>query len=50
MNSATKMSAEVIANSTGNVVVTAMAIACGLALVVFVCVATPGLDLSAGFF
>ncbi len=50
MDNVTKMSAEVIATSTGNVMVTAMAIVCGLALVVFVCVATPGLDLSAGFF
>lgn len=50
MDSVTRMSAEVIATSTGNVMVTAMAIVCGLALVVFVCVATPGLDLSAGFF
>jgi hypothetical protein len=50
MDSVTKMSADVIATSTGNVMLTAMAIACGLALVVFVCVATPGLDLSAGFF
>ena len=50
MDSVSKMSAEDMATSTSSVMVTAMAIACGLALVVFVCVATPGLDMSAGFF
>ena len=50
MDSVTKMSAEVVATSTRNVMVTAMAMACGLALVVFACVATSGLDMSAGFF
>jgi hypothetical protein len=35
MDSVTKMSAEVVATSTGNVMATAMAMACGLALVVF---------------
>jgi hypothetical protein len=50
MDSVTKMSAEVIATSTGNIMVTAIAMACGLALVVLTCVATSGLDMSAGFF
>ena len=50
MDSVTRMSAEVIATSTSNVMVTAMAMVCGLALVVFACMATSGLDMSAGFF
>jgi hypothetical protein len=50
MDSVTKISAEDIATSTGDVMVTAMAIACGLALDVFACMVTSGLDMSAGFF
>jgi hypothetical protein len=33
-----------------NVLVDAMAVICGLALVAFACMATSGLDMSAGFF
>ena len=33
-----------------NVIINAVAVTCGLALVVLACVATSGLDLSAGFF
>ena len=33
-----------------NVIINALAVTCGLALVVLACVATSGLDLSAGFF
>jgi hypothetical protein len=44
------MSAEAVAMSTRNVMVTALAIACGLAVVVFASVATSGLDMSAGLF
>jgi len=50
MDSVTKMSADVIATSTGNVMATVMAVTCGLALIVFACVATAGLDMSTGFF
>jgi hypothetical protein len=50
MDSVTKMSADVIATSTGSVMATVMAVTCGLAFVVFACVATSGLDMSAGFF
>ena len=33
-----------------NIVINAVAVVCGLALVVLACMATSGLDLSAGFF
>ena len=50
MDNVTKMSAAVVASSTSHVMATAAAIMCGLALVVFACMATSGLDMSAGLF
>jgi hypothetical protein len=49
MNTATKITVESAATAN-EVLVNALAILCGLALVVFACVATSGLDTSAGFF
>jgi hypothetical protein len=37
-------------SATDNVLVNVMAVICGLALLVFACMATSGLDMSAGFF
>jgi hypothetical protein len=50
MDNATKISDEIIPAAPANLLINAMAVACGLALVVFACVATNGLDMSAGFF
>ena len=49
MTSATKISTEAVP-ATGNMIVNVMAIACGFALVLFACVTTNGLDMSAGLF
>lgn len=48
-----KISAEAVsavAAARNILIVNTMGVVCGLALVVFVCVATSGLDMSAGFF
>jgi hypothetical protein len=50
MDSATRISAEPAPAAANNVVVNVLAVMCGLALVIFSCVATNGLDMSAGFF
>ena len=50
MDNVTKISAETVPAAATNLIVNAMAVMCGLALVVFACVATNGLDMSAGFF
>ena len=50
MDSVTKISSEAVPAAANKLIINAMAIACGLVLVVFACVATSGLDLSAGFF
>ena len=50
MESVTKISAEAVPAVNNNLIVNAMAVICGLALVVFACMATDGLDMSAGFF
>jgi hypothetical protein len=48
--SVTKISDEAVPAAANDVMITAMAVVCGLALVVFACMATSGFDMSAGFF
>jgi hypothetical protein len=50
MDSVAKISTEAVPSVANNVIVNAVAVICGLALVVFACMATSGLDMSAGFF
>ena len=50
MDTVTKISTAAVPAAATKIVVNAMASACGLALVMFVCVATNGLDMSPGFF
>ena len=50
MDSVTEISAEAAPSMASNVIVNVMAVMCGLALVVFACMVTSGVDTSAGFF
>ena len=50
MDNIAKISAEAVPAVANNLIVNVMAVICGLALVVFACMATSGLDMSAGFF
>ncbi len=50
MDSIAKISAEIVPAADNKLIVSAMAILCGLTLVVFACMTTNGLDMSAGFF
>ena len=50
MDSVTKISAESAPSTVNKLVVNMMAVICGLAVLVFACMATSGLDLSPGFF
>ena len=50
MDNVTKISAEAAPSAVTDVFVNALAVACGLAVVVFACIMTSGLDLSSGFF
>jgi hypothetical protein len=50
MDTVTKISSEAVPAETSNLFMTVMAVMCGLALVICVCVATNGLDMSPGFF
>jgi hypothetical protein len=50
MDSVTKISAEAAPSIADNAMVNVMAVICGLAVLVFACIATSGLDLSPGFF
>jgi hypothetical protein len=50
MNTAANISAQVIPAAANNLIVNAIAVVCGLGLVVFACMATSGLDMSVGFF
>ena len=45
-----EVSARVVPEAETNLIVTLTAVICGLGLVAFVCMATSGLDMSAGFF
>ena len=50
MDTVAKISDEAVPAAANNLFINAMAMMCGLALVVFACMATDGLDMSAGFF
>jgi hypothetical protein len=50
MDTVTNISAQAVSAETANLFMTTLAVLCGLALVVFVCIATNGLDMSPGFF
>jgi len=50
MDSVTKIFAESAPSMVNNAVVNVIAVICGLAVLVFACMATSGLDLSLGFF
>jgi len=50
MDSVTKISNEAAPAAVDKLIVNVMAVMCGLALVVFACMATSGLDISPGFF
>jgi hypothetical protein len=50
MDTVTKISSEAVPSEANNLFITALAVTCGLALVVCVCIATNGLDMSPGFF
>jgi hypothetical protein len=50
MQSVKKMPAEAIGASANKFVVNAMAVTCGAAVLVLICMATSGLDMSVGFF
>ena len=50
MDSVTKISTEAVPAAVNNFIINVAAVMCGLALVVFACMATNGLDMSPGFF
>jgi hypothetical protein len=50
MDTVTKISSEAVPSEANNLFMTALAVTCGLALVVCICIATNGLDMSPGFF
>jgi hypothetical protein len=50
MDSITEISDEAVPATDTNLIINAVAIMCGLAVVVFACMATSGLDMSPGFF
>jgi len=50
MQAIEKTSSEVVPASATNFFTNAMAVLCGLAVLVAICLAKPGLDMSAGFF
>jgi len=50
MDSAAKISDNAVPSTDTSLIINVMAVMCGLALVVFACMATSGLDMSPGFF
>ena len=50
MNTVTNISTEAVPSAAANIFMNALAVLCGLALVVLACMATNGLDMSPGFF
>lgn len=50
MDSVRKASPEAASADANILIINVMAVMCGLALVIFACVATSGLDMSPGFF
>ena len=50
MQTVEKMPGQAVGGSTNKFIVNAMAVMCGIGVLVLVCMATTGLDMSAGFF
>jgi len=50
MNSISEVSTRVLSEAQTNYIMNAIAVICGLGVVVLVCLATDGLDMSVGFF
>jgi hypothetical protein len=50
MHTIPEVSTRAVPEAGTNLIVNLMAVICGLGLVAFVCMATSGLDMSAGFF
>ena len=50
MDNVAKVSAEAVPSVSNIVIINAMAVLCGLAVVVFACMASYGIDMSVGFF
>jgi hypothetical protein len=50
MQSIENMPSEAVDGSANKFLVNTLAIVCGLAVIVFICAATPGVDPSLGFF
>lgn len=50
MQTIEKMPSEAVGAPANKFLVNALAIVCGLAVIIFICAATPGVDTSLGFF
>ena len=50
MQTVEKIQSEAAGASAGNFLINAMAVTCGMGVLVLICMATSGLDMSAGFF
>ena len=50
MDNVTKISAEAAPSTASKIIANVIAVTCGLAVLVFACMATKGIDMSAGFF
>jgi hypothetical protein len=50
MNTVAKLSTEAVPASSNNLVISAIAVFCGLGMVALFCMAPSGLDMSIGFF
>jgi hypothetical protein len=50
MNAISEVSTPVVSQAQTNYIMNAIAVICGLGVLVFVCLATDGLDMSVGFF
>ncbi len=50
MNAISEVSTQAVSETQTSYIMRALAVICGLGVVVFVCMATSGLDMSAGFF
>jgi hypothetical protein len=50
MDTVTKNSTEAVPAAANDLIINVLAVMCGLALIVFACMATDGLDMSPGFF
>jgi ribose/xylose/arabinose/galactoside ABC-type transport system permease subunit len=50
MDNVAKISAQATPSVSNAVIINAMAVLCGLAVVMFACMATYGIDMSVGFF